>query len=123
MLDSASFDASLDVDVAGRATVTVTGELDAAVARQLAGVLERAIRAPGTAHVCVDLGDVTFLDAAGITVLVRGYKLAYALRRGLSVRNAQGGVRNVLQMTGVADLLAEPQVAGVPDSRHAWTRR
>jgi anti-anti-sigma factor len=111
MRDPAQFETSTMLDLDGRATITAAGELDASVARQLAGILEQAIRAPGAAQVCVDLAAVTFLDAAGITVLVRSYKLAYALRRGFSVRGALGSVRQVLEMTGVAQLLAEPHAA------------
>jgi anti-anti-sigma factor len=97
------------------AQVFVLGEIDLANAGQLRDCLLAAVGAG--AHrpdLMVDLGNVTFLDATGVSALVEA---AVAARRAgihLTVRNPRGLVRRILEITGVAARL------DVPGSHGAW---
>ncbi|MEV1333263.1 STAS domain-containing protein [Micromonospora costi] len=85
-------------------TVAAHGEVDLSTADDLSRALEAAVAGPATA-VTVDLGGVTFLDSAGINVLLRGRRLADERGRSYQVTNAQGMVGQLLRMTGVWDHL------------------
>lgn len=52
------------------ATVVLTGRLDAVAAPELSDLLA-GLPPDGRVHLTVDLTDVTFLDSAGLAVLVR----------------------------------------------------
>jgi anti-anti-sigma factor len=89
----------------GVVVVRVAGEVDLTVT----GVLEQALLdAPkvGAAHaVVVDLDELRFLDSSGVHALVKGYLAARDAGLPYTVRNANGVVARVLEITGVADTL------------------
>ena len=62
----------------------------------------------GVRTVIVDLGNVRFLDSAGIAVLINGRRLMNNARGVLYIRNARARVAQVLDLTGVAETLALP---------------
>jgi anti-anti-sigma factor len=92
-----------DVSEAGvRTTVRLRGELDLATAPVLAATVRPYAR-EGCRELVVDVSELTFLDCAGITVLV---ELADALAAQqppgrVVVRNPVPIVRRVLDITGV----------------------
>ncbi|MEV4198923.1 STAS domain-containing protein [Micromonospora globbae] len=92
----------------GVVTVMARGEVDLSTADDLQREVEAAVRGDSTA-VTVDLGEVTFLDSAGINVLLRGRRLADEHGKPYHVTNAQGIVRQLLRMTGVWDHLCAPE--------------
>ena len=92
----------------GVVTVMARGEVDLSTADDLQREVEAAVRGDSTA-VTVDLGEVTFLDSAGINVLLRGRRLADEHGKPYHVTNAQGIVRQLLRMTGVWDHLCPPE--------------
>lgn len=105
---------SLTVDVTMEAPesrmVRIAGELDMATTDQVTEALDGVISLPGRTEVVIDLADLCFIDAAGVTALIHARRLAD--RRGvrLRARNARGAVDLVLRVTDVADLLHLPQV-------------
>ena len=88
---------------AGTCTVTVSGEVDCLTAPGLQEALLDVLDRPHpSGGVVVDLRGVTFLDAAGLTVLVVGHHRAEQTGRVLRIRcgTARAVVRP-LQLTGL----------------------
>lgn len=81
--------------------VTVTGDVDASNAADLAGYLD--LHTGVTARLFVDLRDVTFFSTAGLAVLRRAEHLA--AQRGSSFSTLPGPVvHKVLRICGAQDL-------------------
>jgi anti-anti-sigma factor len=90
----------------GQVVVEVTGEVDAYTTPVLELCLHSQARRPGVRELVVDLGQVTFLAAAGVGVLVQAHHLCRARDARLVVRT--GGRRcalRPLQLTGLTDLV------------------
>jgi anti-anti-sigma factor len=83
------------------ATVTITGAVDLAAAPAVDTAIEAAARSTDAAGIMVDLSRVTFLDSSGISVLLRGRRLAEAHDVTYHVTGAHGLVLTVLEITGV----------------------
>jgi anti-sigma B factor antagonist len=97
---------------AGEVIVEVVGELDLATAPLLDEVLLGA-GAVATGRVVVDVSHLTFMGAAGLSVLVGAhYRLLGERREGLVVRGASGIVRRVVEVTALSFLLEDPDAAG-----------
>ena len=103
----------------GSVVVEVTGEVDAYTAPALEVCLQSQVRQRGLRLFVVDLSGVTFLGAAGGTVLARAQRRCLARGAWLVVHT--GGRRRLLralQLIGFTDLVAvdptepEPQVGG-----------
>jgi anti-sigma B factor antagonist len=94
-----------DTPLSGAPGVTVTGEVDAATAQVLEEAIDHAIRASTGAFV-IDLCDVTFMDSAGVNVLLRSRALLGREERDVVLICPPGGVLHVLEVIGVADLFA-----------------
>jgi anti-sigma B factor antagonist len=96
----------------GRVVVSLAGECDLAARDELKTALLTAVeRSP---VVVVDLSAVSFLDSSGVHGLVTAYHAARKDSGQLYVVNAGGVVADLLDLTGVADLLGPP-----PDARSA----
>lgn len=91
----------------GVTTLTARGEIDLTTAGQVAGRIG-ALTQIGANRLVVDLSGVTFLDSAGISVLLRGRRLADAHQVGYRITGAAGLVREVLDLTGVWTHLSGP---------------
>jgi anti-anti-sigma factor len=91
---------------AGRLVVHVSGECDMSTSGELATALTAALESP--LPIEVDLGALHFLDSSGIHVLVTAHRNAQQRRSSLYVTNAAGVVATVLELTGLAGLLAPP---------------
>jgi anti-anti-sigma factor len=104
----ALFETSTSVE-SGRAVVALTGECDLAAREALTSALHAAIERAEV--VDVDLAALRFLDSSGVHCLIAGHHTA--LRRGgrLYVVNAHGAVAQLLDVTGVGDLLRPPTPA------------
>ena len=83
--------------------VKADGELDLGTEDVLADELNRAV-ASDAKHILLDLSGLTFIDSTGIRLLVRTHRQVAARRLRL-VPGADGQVRRVLQLTGVAGCL------------------
>jgi anti-sigma B factor antagonist len=93
---------SVATEWSGRdATVTITGDVDLASAPAVDAAIEAAVRSAEAAGIIVDLAGVTFLDSSGISVLLRGRRLAEDHHVAYQVVGARGLVLTVLELTGV----------------------
>lgn len=109
---AASARAPFAVDVvSGRreATVSVVGELDASSAPRLVAALDEVERGAGSGQVVLlDLSGTTFIDSAGIRVLVRSLLTLRDAGSPLRLVAASAIAENILRITGILDVLKEP---------------
>jgi anti-sigma B factor antagonist len=105
-----------EAPLAGAPGVAVVGEVDLATAPSLKAALDAAIRASTGAFV-IDLEGVTFMDSAGINVLLRSRALLGREERDVVLICPPGGVLHALEVIRVAELFA------VFASRSAAARR
>ena len=105
----ARFAATTSDDVGGL-RVSLRGECDLAVREELVATLLAAVGR--SAVVTVDLAEVDFLDSSGVHGLVTAYHAAKREGVPLHVVNAGGVVADVLDLTGVAELLGPPALDG-----------
>jgi anti-anti-sigma factor len=103
----------------GRVVVEVVGEVDTCTAPALEVCLTSQARQPGVRELVVYLGQVTFLGAAGVTVLARAHRCCRMRGARLVIRTGgRGGVLRPLQLSGLTDLVAvDPADAGRPQPR------
>jgi anti-sigma B factor antagonist len=91
------------------ATVRIEGEIEFATAPRLrAALLDLAQR--GASPVVVDLAAVSFLDSAGISLLIQAKKRFAAAGTDLVLRAPRPSVLRVLQISGVAELFQIEQI-------------
>ena len=91
--------------VDGTKLVTLGGELDvftagAAVRELLEECVESAY------HVVLDMSQVTFIDSAGIGLLVRTHRRLADIDRRLVLLRPDPNVRRIIELTGLDQLLA-----------------
>jgi anti-anti-sigma factor len=91
-------------DEPGHVRVILAGECDMAVRDELCAVLLTAVRRSPV--VVVDLARVGFLDSSGVHGLIAAYKEARDRGGRVLLENPTGVVATVLEVTGVAELLA-----------------
>jgi anti-sigma B factor antagonist len=71
----------------------------------------RALLRCGARAIVVDLAEVSRIDAAGVGELVRAFNMTAAVDGALRIDNASAWVRQILELTGLFDLLSgEEQV-------------
>jgi len=90
----------------GVVRVELHGEVDLAVAGEVAGWLEGAIDGHPGKDLEVDLSALEFLDSSGIRTLLNAYSIATRNGRAFRITGAAGGVREVLEIVGAYHLLA-----------------
>ena len=91
----------------GRVIVHVTGEVDAYTAPLLQLCLDSQVTRRGLRELVVDLEQVTFLGAAGVTVFAQAHRRCRMRGARLVIRTS--GRRKMLrplQLTGLADVVA-----------------
>ena len=88
----------VSVNLGSPSTLTVTGDLDIACVPLLQDVLARVRRG---SDLVINLGGVTFIDCAGLGVLVSAHRRTQARGGTLSVAHVSTQVRRVLELTGV----------------------
>jgi anti-anti-sigma factor len=101
----AQFEATTSIEP-DRVVVALAGECDLSVRTDMSSVLHDAVTK--SSLVAVDLRELTFLDSSGIHELVAAHQAARAGGGRVYVRNASGVVAEVLDVTGVAQLLRPP---------------
>lgn len=85
--------------------VSLSGEIDMSVSGAMYAVLASEVRHPGTTAVRADLGQVSFLDSAGLHALVRVRQDADMLGCRFTVTNTKGLVAHVLDISGLESFL------------------
>jgi anti-sigma B factor antagonist len=94
----------VSVDESGDFTVvTIEGEVEFATAPRLRGILLDLARA-GAARVVLDLSGVSFLDSAGLSLLIQAKKRLANGDSDLVLRAPRENVRRVLEISGVSEL-------------------
>ena len=83
-------------------TVTVTGDVDAYSAPDLASALDPF---PGEGPVTLDLSGVEFMDSSGIRVLVDAHQRAAEAERRFVIADPSRSVRRILEISGLLDHL------------------
>jgi anti-anti-sigma factor len=86
--------------------VTLVGECDLSTRDRVASAFADAV--DRFAVVIVDLAGLTFIDSTGINELIAAHHAARAHDGRVYLRGASGTVATVLDVTGVATLLALP---------------
>ena len=81
-------------------TLTLAGEVDIATTPRLA-VEMQALLADTRGPMIVDLGDVTFMDSTGLSLLLTLYRDAQAAGRPLAIVCPEGPVRLLFAVSGV----------------------
>src|SRR5690242_16872003 len=104
-------------DEPGHLRVVLAGECDMAVRDELCAVLLSAVRRSRV--VVVDLARVGFLDSSGVHGLIAAHKEARDRGGRLLLENPTGDVATVLDVTGVAELLARPGESRPGETREA----
>jgi anti-anti-sigma factor len=94
--------------------VAVTGEIDMDTAPALHAALLRALTAHTPTVLNVDLSACTFLDCAGIRVLLAARATAHATDTQMWTRHPQRLVRRVLELTDLLDMFTAPLHANTP---------
>jgi anti-sigma B factor antagonist len=96
---------TIDVDATAEATVlTVHGEIDMDTIDQLTAALSTVVP---TAHVLVDLADVSYMDSGGLRSLLTAKTEIERQGGNLRVTTASAIVDRLIEIAGVADLLYE----------------
>jgi len=87
------------VDPSGTQIVTLRGELDSSNATSLMAAVA-SITAERPRRLIFDLADLSFMDSAGIAVLINT-----AAKTSVLLRNPSPIIRRVLETTGLSDVL------------------
>jgi anti-anti-sigma factor len=87
-----------------RTVVRPTGELDLSTLAQMETSLEEALAA-GTPELVLDLHALEFCDAAGLQVILRARRAAFATGTALWLERPTRIVRRVLEVSGLAWLV------------------
>jgi anti-sigma B factor antagonist len=90
-----------------RVVVAVTGDCDLTTQPKLTAILSAAV--DSSPVVMVDLSDVGFFDSSGIHALVTAHQKAEAAGHKLYLTGAKGVAAFILEITGLAGLLAAPE--------------
>ncbi len=84
--------------------VAPAGELDLVTAPALRAALEEAV-ALGPTRIVLTLREVTFLDSTALGAIVHGVRIAADQGKVLTLTAAPPGIRRVLTVTGMDNLL------------------
>jgi anti-anti-sigma factor len=85
--------------------VILSGDFDMSIGDTLSRALVDAARQPGVTQVVVDLAGTRFIDSHAVAGLVAGYEAAASGQRGFTVVNGRGMVQQVLEVTGLSEVL------------------
>ncbi|MFC7761156.1 STAS domain-containing protein [Catellatospora bangladeshensis] len=94
----------MTVTVDGLAKIDLAGDLDLLTA-ECAGIRLRAAIAAGPARTCLDLGQVQFIDAHGLAVLLDTAAFARGNGVHLKVVNINAQPRKIIDVTGTGNAL------------------
>ena len=83
------------------------GELDQHSSEQVRDELDALFGEGSFTRIEFDLGGVTFMDSAGVGVILGRYKRLAARGGSLGVRNASPEIERILRMSGVYRLVTE----------------
>lgn len=96
-----------------RAVLGIRGEVDLATAPTLRGLVQVLID-QGSTRIVLDMANVTFLDASGLSLLSAASAQVRRLGGRLTLRFVPRSVRRTLELTGVASLVDIEDVEHAP---------
>ena len=94
-------------DESKRVVIAVAGEVDLSTAPELV----ECLNAHADRDVIVDLSGVGFLDSSGINALIQGYNTLRDEGHTLRTIGEQGHVLQLLELTGLTDILHDEDPA------------
>jgi anti-sigma B factor antagonist len=98
-------------DDGGQSVLALSGELDIDSVSGVRSTVQRRLEAGGIELLTVDLAGLTFIDSSGLHGLVTAHHAARARNGRVVVVNASGVVADVLDVTGVGELLRDEGLA------------
>lgn len=105
MSDRRANDLELGVEfLAGSVVVAVSGDLDVLTAAAFAAVMNAMVDG-GHQDLVVDMGGVTFIGAAGVSVFASVSLRLSPMDGRITLRSASERVRRVFDITGMSDLV------------------
>lgn len=91
----------------GVLVVRPSGELDQHSADVLRSQLDAALAEPDVVRIEFDMSGVTFMDSAGVGVLLGRYRLISKKGGSMGVYGASKSVERILRMSGVYTIASE----------------
>jgi stage II sporulation protein AA (anti-sigma F factor antagonist) len=85
--------------------VKVKGELDDHAANMVRRAIDAQIRTEGIRRLILDLSELTFMDSAGIGVILGRYKELVKRGAVLEIDAANEGIRRILRLAGIHHLI------------------
>jgi anti-sigma B factor antagonist len=89
-------------------TVVLVGEIDLVTTVRLDRALTAVLDAE-PAWLRLDLVDVSFMDTSGVAILLKARRKALEAGCRFTVKSASPTIQRLLEITGLASLLAEPE--------------
>ena len=93
--------------------VIAEGRIDESWADHFASALDDVVRR-GTHHILLNMGAVTYLSSAGISVLLRCYNDLKQINGSFAVMAPSNRVRTILDLAGLSPLLLTDVAGGAP---------
>ncbi len=85
--------------------VRISGEIDHHMADELRRRVERELKYSGAINIAFDFGRVTFMDSAGIGMIIGRYKTVTALGGCVIIYDASSHVRRLIEMAGIKNMV------------------
>ena len=85
----------------------ITEEIDEHSVQMIRGKTDYEIKRYMPKRIVFDFDSVTFMDSAGIGLLIGRYKLASMIGAKLEMKNLSNGVRKIFEMSGLLRLIPE----------------
>ena len=86
-------------------TAYLEGEIDHHTAAEARRAADRELKRTGAVNIAFDFGHVTFMDSAGIGMIIGRYKMVSALGGRLILFDISDHVERLLEMAGVCGLV------------------
>lgn len=90
--------------------VSISGEIDHHTSEYVRDRIDRQIDEKNARNVIFDFTGVSFMDSAGIGVILGRYKRIGALGGKVAIVNARQNIRRILEISGI------PKIAGLFDN-------
>jgi stage II sporulation protein AA (anti-sigma F factor antagonist) len=84
--------------------IELAGEVDLDSVDELDAVLATTFETPSP-RVCLDLGELAFIDSSGLAAVIRAHLAASAAGGSLVIVSSAGAVRRTFETSGVMDML------------------
>ena len=85
--------------------IRMYGEIDHHTAVEARRLADRELKRTGAVNIAFDFGHVTFMDSAGIGMIIGRYKMVSALGGRLILFDISDQVERLLEMAGVCGLV------------------